>query len=147
MKKLFYVLLCPIVLSLASCNIADDKDYENMAADFCGCVNKNTTGVSDGMKKAIEKAVNDGKDLETAMTEHMSKDLTQGMKDAQAMTQLQVGIESCMNDLEKKYKNVYSSDTEEEVQNKLIKTLEASKDCGFTYAIFKLGQQEMAKGK
>ena len=147
MKKLFYVLLCPVVMSLASCNMADDKDYENMANDICGCVNKSASGISSNMKDAIEKGASEGKDIETTMTEQMANDMTQGMKDAEAFTQLQTGMESCMKDLEKKYESVYSNETEEEVQDKLIKTLEGNKDCGFTHAIFKMAQQEMAKGK
>src|SRR3989338_5563569 len=117
MKKLFYILLAPVVLSLGACNMADDSDYENMANDICDCVNKNTDGISEGMKTAIVDAVNSGKNVETAIQE------------------------IAMEDPEKKYENVYSSDTEAEVQKKLVETLKKNKSCAFTYAMYKLGTQ------
>lgn len=147
MNKLFYLLICPAVLSLGACNMAGDKDYENMATDICDCVNKSTTGISDGMKDAVVDAVKNGKNLEAALTEKMMEDPEQGMKDAQAMTQLETGLTGCMNTLEKKYDDVYTSESETEVQQKLMVTLEKNQSCPFTHAIFKLGVQEMQKGK
>ena len=145
MKKLFYVL-CPLVLVIGACNVADEADYEAMAGDICTCVNKNTDSISEGMKTAIIDAVKSGKDLETAMSEHMMKDPEQGMKDAGFMMGLEVGMTTCMTELESKYKDVYSTDSEKVIQDKLIKKLEENKECGFTYAIVKLGTQEMEKG-
>jgi hypothetical protein len=141
MKKLFYVLLAPVVLSLGACNMADDADYENMANDICDCVNKNTDGISEGMKTAIVDAVNSGKDVETAIQEIAMKDPAQAMKDAEQMMNLDAGMTKCGEDLEKKYENVYSSDTEAEVQKKLVETLKKNKSCSFTYAMYKLGTQ------
>jgi len=145
MKKLFYVL-CPIVLALGACNVADNKDYENMSADICECVGKNTDSISQGMKTAMIDAVNSGKDMEAAMTEQMMKDPEQGMKDAEVMMGLEAGMTVCMTELETKYNSVYSTDSEKEIQDKLIKALEKTKGCDFTYAIMKLGMQELAKG-
>src|SRR3989344_6011342 len=102
MKKLFYILLAPVVLSLGACNMADDSDYENMANDICDCVNKNTDGISDG--------------IETANQEIAMEDPAQAMKDAEEMMGLQANMTKCGEDLEKKYEKVYSSDTEAEVQ-------------------------------
>ncbi len=141
MKKLFYILIAPVVLSLGSCNMADDSDYENMATDICDCVNKNTGGISEGMKTAIVDAVNSGKDVETAIQEVAMKDPAQAMKDAEEMMGLEAGMTKCGEDLEKKYENVYSSDSEAEVQKKLVETLKKNKSCAFTYAMYKLGTQ------
>ncbi|ASS49355.1 MAG: hypothetical protein A3D31_03475 [Candidatus Fluviicola riflensis] len=141
MKKLFYILLAPVVLSLGACNMADDSDYENMANDICDCVNKNTDGISEGMKTAIVDAVNSGKNVETAIQEIAMEDPAQAMKDAEEMMGLEAGMTKCGEDLEKKYENVYSSDTEAEVQKKLVETLKKNKSCAFTYAMYKLGTQ------
>lgn len=141
MKKLFYILIAPVVLSLGACNMADDSDYENMATDICDCVNKNTGGISEGMKTAIVDAVNSGKDVETAIQEVAMKDPAQAMKDAEEMMGLEAGMTKCGEDLEKKYENVYSSDSEAEVQKKLVETLKKNKSCAFTYAMYKLGTQ------
>jgi len=144
MKKLIY-LLCPAILALGACNVADDKDYDNMAADICDCVNKSTTGISDGMKSTLIQADKEGKDLQTAVTEYMMKDPEQGMKDAEAMMGLETGMSGCMKDLEKKYNDVYSTESEKEVQDKLMAKLKTNKDCAFTYTIAKMGMEEMAK--
>src|SRR3989338_4295504 len=122
MKKLFYILLAPVVLSLGACNMADDSDYENMANDICDCVNS-------------------GKNVETAIQEIAMEDPAQAMKDAEEMMGLEAGMTKCGEDLEKKYENVYSSDTEAEVQKKLVETLKKNKSCAFTYAMYKLGTQ------
>lgn len=146
MKKLLYVL-CPVVLALGACNMADDKDFDNMAADVCGCVNSNTGELSEGMKKTIIDADKSGQDLQEAVMAYAMKNPEQGMKDAEAMTNLEKGMEGCMKDLEKKYDNVYSADSEEEIQKKLVEKLAANKDCAFTYAIVKMGLEIQKNGQ
>jgi hypothetical protein len=146
MKKLLYVL-CPLALALGACNMADEKDFDNMAADVCGCVNNNTGALSDGMKQTIIDADKNGEDLQQAVMAYAMKNPEQGMKDAEAMTGLEKGMEGCMKDLEKKYNDVYSTDTEDEIQKKLIEKLAVNKDCAFTYAIVKMGLELEKQGK
>ena len=98
-------------------------------------------GISDGMKTAIVDAIDSGKDVETAVQEFAMQDPAQAMKDAEEMMGLEAGMTKCGEDLEKKYENVYSSDSEEEVQKKLVETLQKNKSCKFTYAMYKLGTQ------
>lgn len=137
MKKLFYFAL-PLALGLGACNMAGDEDYDNMANDICDCMNKNTASVSDGMKSAIIDAVSSGKNAEQAMQEIAMKDPEQAMKDGQAMIDAGPKVETCITDLEKKYENVYSNETESEVEKRLLETLKKNKSCEWTYSLYKM---------
>ena len=139
MKKLLYLAL-PVALGLGACNMAGDDDYENMANDICDCMNKNTETVSDDMKKAIIDAVDSGKAPDEAMQEIAMKDPAQAMKDGQAMMDAGPKVEKCVTDLEKKYENVYSNETEAEVEKRLLETLKKNESCEWTYALYKLSK-------
>jgi hypothetical protein len=145
MKKLLLLLTVSSAVLVTSCNMASDADYDAMATDMCDCVNKSSDGISDNMKDAIIKSEKDGTDMQAAMTEVMMKDLKTGMADAQAMIDLGKDMETCSKDLEKKYDKVYTSESEDEVIDKILTTLKAKKGCEFTYALMKMGAKEMKK--
>ena len=50
----------------------------------------------------------------------MMKDLEKGMADAQAMQELGTEMLDCSKDLEKKYDQVYTSESEDEVIEKIL---------------------------
>lgn len=145
MKKLLLLLAVSSAVLVTSCNMASDADYDAMASDMCDCVNKSSDGISDEMKNAIIQSEKDGTSMEKAMTAVMMKDLEKGMADAQAMQELGTEMQSCSKDLEKKYDQVYTSESEEQVIEKILKALKAKKGCEFTYAIMKMGANEMKK--
>lgn len=145
MKKLLLLLAVSGTVLVTSCNTATDADYDAMAQDMCDCVNKSSTGISDNMKNAIVKSEKDGTDMQAAVAEVMMKDLKTGMADAQAMQDLGTEMQGCSKDLEKKYDKVYTTETEDQVIEKLLNSLKAKKGCEFTYAIMKMGAKEMKK--
>lgn len=145
MKKLLLLLAVSGTVLFTSCNTATDADYDAMAQDMCDCVNKSSTGISDNMKDAIVKSEKDGTDMQAAVTEVMMKDLKTGMADAQAMQDLGTEMQDCSKDLEKKYDKVYTTETEDQVIEKLLNSLKAKQGCEFTYAIMKMGAKEMKK--
>ena len=145
MKKLILLLSISSAVLVTSCNMASDADYDAMAQDMCDCVNNSSKGISDEMKDAIIKSEKDGTDMQAAVTELMMKDMEKGMEDAQAMMDLGKDMETCSKDLEKKYDKVYTSESEDEVINKILTTLKAKKGCEFTYALMKMGAKEMQK--
>lgn len=145
MKKLLLLLTVSSAVLVTSCNMASDADYDAMATDMCDCVNKSSDGISDNMKDAIVKSEKDGTDMQAAVTEVMMKDLKTGMADAQAMIDLGKDMETCSKDLEKKYNQVYTSESEDEVIEKILTTLKAKQGCEFTYALMKMGAKEMKK--
>jgi len=140
--KRFILPLLGLTLALGSCNMANDDDYKNMSKDMCDCVNKNSNGISAGMRDAIIKASKDGANMESLVQEQVMKDPEQGMKDVEAIMGLAEGMEKCGTDLETKYKDVYTNDTEKEVQDKLMKIIETEKGCEFTAALMKIGMKE-----
>lgn len=144
MKK-FILPLLGLTLALGSCNMANDDDYKNMAKDMCDCVNKHADGISDGMRDAIINSSKDGANMEAVVQAQVMKDPEQGMKDVEAIMAVAEGVDQCGKDIEKKYKDVYTSETEKEVQDKLIKVLEKEKGCEFTYALMKIGMKEQGK--
>lgn len=138
MKKL--LLLPALSLALFACNVAGDEDYEALAKDACGCINESTGELSDEMIKVIVDADGDQAKLEELMGEYMAADPSAAMKDVQAMQGSMVqDMTTCMEGLEKKYDDVYSTDSEEEVQKKIMEKLEAMDDCKSSVAIMKLG--------
>lgn len=145
MKKLILLLSISSAVLLTSCNMASEADYDAMAQDMCDCVTKSSKGISDEMKNAIIKSEKDGTDMQAAMTEVMMKDLNAGMADAQAMIDLGKDMETCSKDLEKKYDKVYTTEAEDVVIEKILKALKAKKGCEFSYALMKVGAQEMKK--
>lgn len=145
MKKLILLLSISSAVLVTSCNMASDADYDAMAKDMCDCVNKSSDGISDEMKDAIIQSEKDGTDMEKAMTAVMMKDLEKGMADAQGMQDLGIKMQDCSKDLEKKYDQVYTSESEDQVIEKILNALKSKDGCEFTYAIMKLGAKEMKK--
>ncbi|MNU80953.1 hypothetical protein D3C71_706010 [compost metagenome] len=145
MRKLILLLAISSAVLVTSCNMASDADYDAMSKDMCDCVNKSSKGISDEMKAAIVKSEKDGTDMQAAMTEVMMKNLETGMADAQAMIDLGKEMETCSKDLEKKYDKVYTSESQDVVIEKILTALKAKKGCEFTYALMKMGAQEMKK--
>src|SRR5688572_247474 len=90
MKK-FILPLLALTIALGSCNMANDDDYKNLSKDMCDCVNKNSKGLSTGMRDAIIKSSADGADMEAMMQEQVMKNPEQGMKDVEAIMQVAEG--------------------------------------------------------
>ncbi|MDA9298887.1 hypothetical protein N9P79_00810 [Crocinitomicaceae bacterium] len=136
MKNLLFI--STLLIGLSACDMADDSDYEGMASDLCGCFNEATAGLSDEGRKVIEDAGENGIDTQTALMEFTQEDPIQGMKDAQILQGLGDGdFMSCVNDLESKYNDVYTTGTEAEIQEKLIDAMKDVKKCKLTYAFMK----------
>lgn len=145
MKKLILLLSISSAVLVTSCNMASDADYDAMAKDMCDCVTKSSAGISDEMKNALVKSEKDGTDMQQAMTEVMMKDMEKGMADAQAMMDLGKEMETCTKDLEKKYDKVYTTESQDVVIEKVLAALKGQKGCEFTYALMKMGANEMKK--
>ena len=144
MKKLILSLLV-LTLALGSCNMANDDDYKNLAKDLCDCVNKNSKDISPKMREAIIMSAENGKDFEKVLTEAITEDPAGGMKDYNAVMALMKSMGTCVKDLEKKYKDIYTADTEDEMQKKLMDVFKAEKNCDLTYAIMKKGLEQNGK--
>ena len=137
MKKLLFIPA--IVLGLAACNTASDKDYENMTTDLCECMNSSTEGLSDDMKNTLIDAGKNGEDIQAAIEKLAMDKPMQTMQDGQLLMQIGEDMQNgCLKDLEKKYENVYTLESEADVQKKIVETMEGKDGCGLTYAILKM---------
>ena len=136
MKKYFYISMIACI-SLASCNVAGKDDYANVAEDICGCVNTKSEDISQGMKTAIMDAVETGQDMESAVDAYATENPDQALKDGLAMMELGERIEGCITELEVKYKDLYSSESDEEIERRLLEALEKNAKCKWTHALIK----------
>lgn len=114
-----------------------------MAQDICDCVNQSSDGVPNQLKDLFIQSVKDGKNLETVLTDYILEDTQTRTPHVEALVELGEKMEICSQDLEKKYSQVYSTETEDEVIAKVMTSLKAKEGCEFTYAIMLLGIKEM----
>lgn len=116
-----------------------DIAYESMAVDMCGCFNDATSELTDEGRKVIEDAGQEG-DMQEAMMAYAESSPENAMHDGMILQSLgQAEVMSCIADLEKKYDNVYTSESESQVQAKLILIMKDIEDCKLTYAFIKAG--------
>ncbi len=162
MKKI--LLLHILAFSLVACGdngktdetAADEKDspekeevvdmaaqYESLAQDACDCVNESTAQLSPEMVQVIVDSEGDQTKLQELMAVFMSENPTQAMEDAQAMQGPMVTeITECMERVEKKYDDVYSTDSDTEIQQKILNELKAMDDCKSSYTFMKMGMEK-----
>ncbi|MFM7725983.1 MAG: hypothetical protein ACKO7B_04725, partial [Flavobacteriales bacterium] len=127
--------------SLASCNVADKDDYARVAEDICGCVNSKSEDISQGMKTAVIDAVENNQEIEASIDAFAEENPDQALKDGLAMMELGERIEGCIADLETKYKDLYSNESDEEIERRLLEALRKNKECKWTHALIKSEMQ------
>ena len=138
MKTTF--LLTSLLLVLFSCNLSTDEDYQNMAKDTCECMSMLTDDLSDEMQTILIESDGNQAAFDAAFEKYMEDNLMEGLKDAQAMANIESPeVMECMERLEKKYDNVYTTLSETEVVQKVIDELDKMGDCKATVAILKMG--------
>lgn len=138
MKK--FLILPAALFVLMSCNVAGDSDYEDMAKDACDCVNKSTKELSPEMIEVIISSEGDKDKLSEKMTAYAQDNPMQAMADATKMQNTMMPeLTACMGTLEKKYKNVYTSESEAEVQVKLLEFMKKLEGCESSVAFIKMG--------
>jgi len=125
----------------ASCNVAGKDDYANVAEDICGCVNSKSEDISEGMKTAIIDAVETGQEMEASVDAYATENPDQAIKDGVAMMELGERIEGCIADLEIKYKDLYSNESDEEIERRLLEALKKNDKCKWTHALIKSEMQ------
>ena len=140
MKNLLFI--SALLFGLSACDMADDGDYTDMATDMCGCFNDATEGLSDGGRKAIISGGGDATEMQAALVEYGQEHSAEAMQDAQVLMDLQgPDVMDCVTKLEDKYGDLYSTDSDEEKQEKLLDAMKKIKICDLTYALTKAGMQ------
>lgn len=136
------LIISTLLIGISACNIATDKDYENLANDLCDCYNQVADDLSPGLVASIIDAEEKGEDMLLVMKDYMEEAPDLALKDLDAMEAGQIRIETeCMDKLEKKYEGLYSTETQTEMDNKLLKFIGSEDGCEFTNAMMKLGKK------
>ena len=92
------------------------------------------------MKKVITDSDGDEAKFQKLMESYASENPMQAMQDAQAMQgAMSTEMISCLDGLKTKYDDLYTNDSETEVQNKLLEELKAMEDCKSSYVFMKMG--------
>ena len=136
------LLFTSLTLILASCNLSTDQDFKDVAKDTCDCMSLFTNNLSDEMQTILADSEGDEAAFDAAFTQYMTDNPVEGMKDAQALA----GADSpevigCMEKLEKKYDDVYTTLSEDEVVQKVVEELDRMGGCKATVSIMKMGMK------
>lgn len=110
--------------------IADDTDYKNFAEDYCTCFNKSTASISEEAKQIIINS-------DPSNPEKMIIDLI-GKISYEDLEKIE-NTEACMDEMEKKYGDLKTRDSEEEVIGKMLDAMDQNEKCEFTSAIMRIG--------
>ncbi|MFT6246258.1 MAG: hypothetical protein ACJA0U_002512 [Salibacteraceae bacterium] len=136
MKNLLFITT--LLIGLLGCNLADDADYTEIADEMCGCFNEATAGLSEEGRDVIIEAGKKDVDFQIALTEYAQNEPVKGMQDNLVLENIgKQGFIDCMTDIQKKYEEVYTTDSEDEISQKVIKVMQKNKSCDLTYAIMK----------
>jgi len=133
------------LITLFSCDLSSEQDYEAVAKDTCDCVSVFTEGLSPKMLEIMEASNGDEAKLQADMMAYVAENPEEGMKDIEALeneTGMQE-MEACMARLEEKYNSMYTTLSEEEIAEKIIEKLEGMEGCESTAVIMKLGVAAM----
>jgi hypothetical protein len=142
MKKL--LILPVLAMALFACNIASEEDYDNMAKDMCDCIEGSMEGMSDRGKQIIGDSEGDATKLQEGLLSYMMEDSQAAQADIAVMEVMDAKMEACNDKLEKKYDNVYSSESEDEVLKKLIEAVNKLDDgCKASKALLNAGYEEI----
>jgi len=126
-------------LVIGSCNLAGEDDYQNLANDMCGCVNESTNGLLPEFKDAIISSDGDMTKFQNSLAEFTQKNPEKAQQQAQEFMEMGTKMQTCMKNLQTKYKDVYSHEKEEVIQQKMLDALKSNNDCKFTYSLMKIG--------
>lgn len=130
-----------MLIVLFACNIANDSDIDKMAAEMCECWRPANESVSDEGKAVILESAENNTDFEEALMEYGERNPEQAEKDAEAFGIIESSsVESCLSSLETKYNELYTTDTDEELQEKLVRALKKQKNCEVLYGFVKIEQ-------
>lgn len=146
MKRILGSALIASALMLGSCT--GESEYNQISADLCTCMEGKTSGISNGMVELMEKSANDpAYNLEEGMFAYMldSANAEVAQKDVELVSTLDVEVQSCISDMEKKHGDKITFDSESEVYVKFLKALEAQPNCRMLKALMKIGKREMDK--
>lgn len=129
-------------MSLFACNMASQEDYDNMAKDMCGCVEESLEGMSDRGKQIMEDSDGDDVKMQEDFMAYMIEDSEGAEADMMVLGKMRLSLTSCGEKLEKKYDDVYSNESEDEIMKKLVEAVNNLDDgCKITKILINAGYE------
>jgi hypothetical protein len=128
--------------SLFSCSMATEQDYDNIANDMCGCFEELTSQLSPEIQDVIVEAAKNGGSMEAAFMDFQMNNPELAAADLPLIASLgEPGAKEieCIYALEEKYSHVNTTESEDEVANRMMVALEGKAGCEFTWAMMKIG--------
>lgn len=140
MKSILF--LSSLSLILFSCNLSSDQDFKDVAKDTCGCMSLFTDNLSDEMQTILADSDGDEAAFDAAFTQYMTDKPMEGLADAEALSKADSPeVMECMEKLETKYDDVYTTLSEDEVVRKVVEELDNMGGCKVTVSIMKMGMK------
>jgi len=120
--------------------VADIEVYQSMASDMCGCFNTATAGLSEEGRKVIEEAGRSDKGIQAVLMEYAERNPEQAAADGEVLTNMGgEDLMKCIEGLEEKYSDIYSVDSEDEVESNIIGAMSKLEVCWLSLAFMKAG--------
>ena len=131
-----------IALCVASCNFAGKSDFENASKDLCECTGKHFEQFSSEFKKDFIEASKENLSLDKTLDVIYNKrkddaNDSKNLKDALMLLQLPDKVDKCLKELEPKYKDLKTLDSQSETLDKFMQSIENQSDCDFLHALLK----------
>ena len=144
------ILIAPFVLAVvfSACKIATDNDYDNAAKDICNCMETAFKDFPKPMKDAMIKAGKMPGDFDKNFQDELGKYFEENplealtiMSDADKLKFDENAGEKCIKELEKKYKNLTSFESNSQIEQKLLDAINKVPGCELTAVAIKQGNK------
>ncbi|MDB2656459.1 hypothetical protein N9Y60_00230 [Crocinitomicaceae bacterium] len=139
------LLLIPIFLIATVYTFAaeapkGDDPYEEAAKQMCDCVNQSLGLLSERMVNAIVDADGDDAILEAELEKYAEENLDGMIADLEMLEGSMLDdMTNCFDRVAGNFEDVYTDDSDEEVEAKIIETMASQEGCENSVAFFRLG--------
>ncbi|MFN5318839.1 MAG: hypothetical protein ACK5CY_08360 [Bacteroidia bacterium] len=150
MKALNYLFIISISFLLGACNIATQSDFDRASKDLCDCTAKHFDQISPELKKDFIEASKKKLTLEETFAVILNKRKAEGndtknLADGLMILQMPEKVNTCLTELESKYKDLKTLGNETETIDKFMQSIEKQEDCEFLYSLITIMKASTAQ--
>jgi len=134
------------LFSIAQSNSEEAVLYREAAQGMCDCVNESFMDLSERMRDIVLDAAGDEQKFEEEAYDYATEDPEAAALDFELIEgSVMTSMESCFDRIVNDYEDVYTEDSDEEVEKKLIEALRTLDGCETAVAFFELGIEDQEK--
>lgn len=116
-----------------------EQDYKDMAQDACDCVNNATAQLSPRMQKILNEFDGDEEKMKQLMVDYTIDDQTAALEDAQKFQgPVIIDFTTCLDGVQKKYDDKFTTDSDDEIKQKMVDILKELEGCSSSYGMVKM---------